>query len=59
MADKLVCALIAVVVSVVVNKIIAVHTFKVIDGHIEETFKMIEKFVKDIQKLIDDANFNK
>lgn len=59
MSERLICALIAVVVSVVVNKILAVHTFRVIDGHIEDTFEMTEKFVEDAKKLIGDANLNK
>lgn len=59
MDDKLACALIAVGVSVAANGIIAAHTFKVIDGYIKDVFAKIGKFVKDVQKLIDDANFNK
>lgn len=58
MSERLICALIAVVVSVVVNKILAVHTFKVIDGHIEDTFEKIGKFVSDIKELVGNTHIN-
>lgn len=58
MGERLICALIAVVVSVVANKILAVHTFKVLDGHIEDTFKEIGKFVSDIKELVRNTHIN-
>ena len=40
-------AIIAVVVSVVCNTILAVHTFNVIDGYVKELIEMAKNSIRD------------
>lgn len=45
--DKLICIGICIVVTVITNRILAIHTFKVIDGYITDTCNEIIKIVKE------------
>lgn len=44
--DKLVCAIISFVVTVVTNRILAIHTFKVIDDHVNELFEITKESIR-------------
>lgn len=46
-SDKLVCALIALGISIIANRLLAIHTFKVIDGHVKELFEITKKSIRD------------
>lgn len=46
MDDKLACALIALVVSIVTNKILAIHTFKIIDGYVKGLFEITKESIR-------------
>lgn len=41
--DKLLCIAICIVVTVITNRILAIHTFKVIDGYLTDTCNEIIK----------------
>lgn len=44
---KLISALIALGVSIIANKLLAIHTFKVIDGYVKELFEISKKSIRD------------
>lgn len=46
------CIVVSVITSVICNRILAIHTFKVIDGHVKELFEITKKSIRD-------AYFNK
>ena len=45
--DKLVCIAICIVVTVVTNRILAIHTFKVIDGYVKDLLEMTKESIRD------------
>lgn len=47
MSDKLVCVLIALAVSIVANRVLAIHTFKVIDGYVKDLFEITKESIMD------------
>lgn len=44
---KLASALIALGMSIIANKLLAIHTFKVIDGYVKELFEISKKSIRD------------
>ena len=38
---------VSVVVSIICNKVLAVHTFKELDGYIEEVMEMLKELIRD------------
>lgn len=46
MSDKLVCVLIALAVSIVANRILAIYTFKVIDGYVKDLFEIAKESIR-------------
>lgn len=44
--DKLVCIAICIVVTVITNRILAIHTFKVIDGHVKDLFEITKESIR-------------
>lgn len=47
MSNILACALIALGVSVIANRILAIYTFKVIDGYVKDLFEITQKSIRD------------
>ncbi len=45
MVDKLVCIAICFAVTVVTNRILAIHTFKVIDGYVNNLFEITKESI--------------
>ncbi|MCM1039821.1 MAG: hypothetical protein NC434_10905 [Ruminococcus sp.] len=45
--EELICVLIALLVSFITNKILAIYTFKVIDGYVKELFEITKKSIRD------------
>lgn len=41
------CVLVSLCVSVIANKILAVYTFKVIDGYVKDLFEITKKSIRD------------
>lgn len=46
MADKLICIAICIVVTVITNRILAIHTFKVIDGYAKDLFEITKESIR-------------
>ncbi|MBD5504120.1 MAG: hypothetical protein HDR09_20225 [Lachnospiraceae bacterium] len=40
------CAVVSLVVTVVTNRILAIHTFKIIDGHVNELFEITKESIR-------------
>lgn len=53
-ADKLICIAICIVVTVITNRIITIHTFKVIDGYIDDTSSEILKITKESTRKLNE-----
>ena len=47
MREVLTAAAVSLAVSVIYNRIAAIHTFNVIDGHVREMIDVVEKLVWD------------
>lgn len=45
-ADKLICIAVCIVVTVIMNRILAIHTFKVIDGYVKDLFKITKESIR-------------
>lgn len=46
MGDKLICIAICIVVTVIINRILAIHTFKVIDGYVKDLFEITKESIR-------------
>ncbi len=55
MGDKLLCITICIVVTVITNRILAIHTFKVIDGYLTD---MCNEIIKITRESIRNAHIN-
>lgn len=47
MKELVVCVAICTLVTVIVNRILAIHTFKVIDGYVKELFEITKESIRD------------
>lgn len=47
MNNMIACILVSLFVSVIANKILAIYTFKVIDGHVKDLFEITKKSIRD------------
>lgn len=47
MKEMTVCIVVSLMVTVITNKILAVHTFKVIDGYVNDLFEITKKSIMD------------
>lgn len=46
MADKLICIAACIVVTVITNRILAIRTFKVIDGYVKDLFEITKESIR-------------
>lgn len=46
MVDKLICIAVCILVTVITNRILAIHTFKVIDGYVNELFEITKESIR-------------
>lgn len=44
--DKLVCIAICLAVTIIANSILAIHTFKVIDGYVNDLFEITKESIR-------------
>lgn len=47
MKEILVCVSICILVTIITNRILAIHTFKVIDGYVKELFEITKESIRD------------
>lgn len=45
--EILVCVFICILVTIITNRILAIHTFKVIDGYVKELFEITKESIRD------------
>ena len=45
--DIVLMILISICTSIICNRILAIHTFRVIDGYVKELIGMVEKLIRD------------
>lgn len=47
MKEMVVCVAICILVTVIANRILAIHTFKVIDGYVKDLFEITKESIRD------------
>lgn len=55
MWNIILCVGVAIVTSVIVTKILAIHYFKIVDGYVKDICSETNKFVKNIKSQVDSS----